>query len=68
MEPEDKNAASGEQDDRSAADERLKPGGARGVAVDVGMSGVDVDTMPWRVERPARQDSGSPREERKDKA
>ena len=67
MEPEDENAAPGEQDFRPTADERLKPGGARGVAVDVGMSGVDVDSMPWRVDRPARQDSGSPREEREDK-
>ena len=46
----------------SAGDHRLQPGGAHGVGKDPGMTGMDVDEMPWRVERPGQQNSGSPPE------
>jgi len=43
------------------SDSRLKPGGARGAAVDPGMSSLDRDIPPHRGESPRQQDIGSTR-------
>jgi hypothetical protein len=46
------------------SDSRLIPGGARGAAVDPGMSSLDRDTLPGRGESPRQQDIGSTRNDK----
>jgi hypothetical protein len=47
----------------AAVDHRLLPGGAHGAPTDPGMTGVDIEAMPSRAERPGQEDFGSPPEE-----
>lgn len=56
--PETREHAEDRADD-SVADRRLLPGSPRGTHADVGMSGLDRDTVPNRATSPGQTDFGS---------